>query len=1148
MYAFQSHFPKTRKFECVFFVLFFYTWSLVGPLYGQFNGTLYGNEWIDYKSKYLRIQVEYTGIQRLPVANLPGEWKATPPEKWQLWYRGKECAIIEANEKELIFFGQCNDGASDSLVHRPLTARLNPYQSLFSDHGVYFLTISDSPKRVKKLNTANNEGSPQAFHLRKDTVLFKDQFSFATLGVGNALNQSYYDESNSWTSRTIGGQNAGSASPLPKEFILTHSLKKLLSGGNLPLPVVEILFNGLLDGTHNIQVEGQSITGEYIKLANTSFIGFGGRKVRFELPEKYISQGQEIKIKIYSTSTDTRDWYGISYYTVTYPQEIDMEGAKFKLFDFPPVSGPEQQLITINNVPSSNIRLFDISQKENISSIEGKKAGNSLIFSVTRKISGSFQVLSQSVDSFHEIVAKQVGIVNFAPFYSYDNSTNNTGNSPPDGSAYDYIIISNTLLKESATEYGQYRSSELGGGHRVMAIQIRDIYDQFNYGEPSPVAIHSFMRFMLRGGIRIKDHFLLLLGPSITYPPYLRKELPDEVPSFGDPGSDNLLVAGINNTSPDLQAIPVGRIKAYNNSELLNYLEKVKSYENESRSIEWRKNVLHLSGGNSTSEINVLKGALESLAPLVRDSYFGGEVTPVVKTLTTTEKANISKEVNDGVGMISYFGHGSQSVTDFDFGYASDLSRGYSNPNKYPLMYFNGCGVGNIFTSRSVHILSDDWLLAKNKGAIAVIANSDLSYITSSSKHIRELYKSFFQSNEIKTIGAVLRDADENILSNSPTNYDIANVHQVVLQGDPALKLIRYHLPDYLINYDEGLKIYGKTSSLTIAQSDSVRLAIEVKNGGGVFNNILSIEVNFEYRNGSSKSLRLNESNLPYKNTLWVKFPKDEQITRILVRLDPDGTITEFTKSNNTSEILVDWSSIGNELFYPAVPVADLIHPAVKIMFDGRVIPDKSAVNAKEKIRLELKDDRSLPLEDTSIIQVFVKPCWDDSCFFEELSSSSLIPIQQTDNGRTLSFEIDDQKNLFSSAGEYTILITATDRSGNTLPEPYSIRFKIADTDNMDGRIAIISVHPNPASEYVKFALDKSFSLADIHSVTSSIYTLDGILVKQFDFRDSLLSKEWFWIPSASNNSSGVYIYKVLIRDKKDQTYNFSGKIVLLSR
>src|SRR5690606_9616895 len=114
----------------------------------------------------------------------------------------------------------------------------------------------------------------------------------------------------------------------------------------------------------------------------------------------------------------------------------------------------------------------------------------------------------------------------------------------------------------------------------------------------------------------------------------------------------------------------------------------------------------------------------------------------------------------------------------------------YRNQNKYLFMYFNGCGVGNIFSGRySTNLsqidrvaLSTDWLFSDDKGAIAILANSWDSYISTSGQYLKSLYPLLFNNTENLTIGEIQLKATTQIVNNNPSEYEIANLHQTVLQ------------------------------------------------------------------------------------------------------------------------------------------------------------------------------------------------------------------------------------------------------------------------------------------------------------------------------------------------------------------------------
>ena len=174
--------------------------------------------------------------------------------------------------------------------------------------------------------------------------------------------------------------------------------------------------------------------------------------------------------------------------------------------------------------------------------------------------------------------------------------------------------------------YADYRSSEAGGGFNALVVNTQQLYDQFAYGEKTPLGIRRFARFMYLGSNR-QTKYVFLIGKAVSLPDrYFRDDFPnfldirqnfahsqiDLVPTIGFPPSDNALVSGLSDndlrqSTPD---IPIGRIPAINPSQVLSYLEKVIEHETVPNML-WQKNIIHLSGGNTVSEQVLFKGYLE---------------------------------------------------------------------------------------------------------------------------------------------------------------------------------------------------------------------------------------------------------------------------------------------------------------------------------------------------------------------------------------------------------------------------------------------------------------------------------------------------------------------------------------------------------
>lgn len=1125
-----QHITIVARIPIIIFILFLFQSTVTA----QWKESQHGNEWIDYNKDYLRIQVTHGGIQKIRTADLPAKWRDTAPASWQLWHRGKEVAIIEADASGLVFFAQNNDGASDSLVHRPASSRLNPYISLYSDQGYYFLTTASDPARSAQNNLTYSPGNPVVpYHIRKDTVTYTNQLSFITWSPGQDLNHSYFNETNSWTGPTIVGPKAIPVNPQPRELNVPFTLKNWLKNEGLPKPTVEMLFNSLHFGVHDIH-----ITAAGKLLGRVNFGGWGGRKINFEFSSDEVSEDGSGTFNIQSVSEHIYDWFGLSYYTIRYPQAISMEtGATQKRFELPSLPGTGLFSLLIDN-PSGNLKVFDVTNPYQTTIINGSNSAGQFRGTLNHDPNSPNQLIAVSDEKYHPVDAQNINEVDLTPLFRYDQTSASSGNeiAPED---YDFIIITTDTLKAGAREYAAYRSSPEGGNHRTLVMSIRNVYDQFNYGEPSPVAIRMFTKYMLSKGIT-KEHYLFLIGMGITHPPFITKELPNEVPSLGDPGSDNLIISGLHGVHEDLPAIPVGRLKAYNSAEISTYLKKVKSYEQESRDISWRKNILHLSGGQSGSEIIVLRDILKNLEPIVTSSNLGGQVTQVVKTTTAVERVDISNLVNEGVGMMTYFGHGAQTVTDLDFGYATDASRGFRNINRYPLMYFNGCGVGNIFTSRRIHILSDDWLTAPEKGAISIIANSYLSYVVPSSKHISNVYKSLFEGDEMKSIGHVLREANLEILTNgNPTEYDKANIHQATLQGDPSIVMVRVDSPDFIIDPDEGIKIKSETPSTSIGNSSKIRVGLAIKNGGKKIAPVdIPVRMVLRYKNGTSKTISESIPAMAYQDTLWVTMDKDEQIDLIKVNINPEEALDEFSFKNNEAELTLNWGEMGDLSLFPAFPTRDIISPIITSRFMGSPLETHTTLRNLSDVSFRIQDDRSLAVEPEAV-NIYIKPCWDNTCEFEALDQNSAFSLSEGEDGRSVIVNISDAVSL--APGEYEIMVIAVDRAGNASPNPYQVKIKIG--ESITGSPLDIKVSPNPvAGSFVKFELVGE-STEPIESAEYLIHNLNGQEILRREVSGASFSKNWYWTDTEVI-SSGLYLYTVNITFSDGTFRSFKGKLI----
>jgi hypothetical protein len=1092
---------------------------------------VYGNEWLTgkYEQSWLRIGVKQNGIQRI---TLPAGF-TNKPTQLHLYHRGKEVSLISASNTEIEFYGIVNDGASDALLYRPYTGvKQNPYYSWYSDESAYFLTFAagNTAKMAVQQTVLPVDGEVEPFHLQKDLTVFSnsDTYDGSQNIVLHSLDQSYFIEGKGRSGRPIyklDNYSEGKSIGDPK-FPFSFNLKNLTSTGSIK-PKIEMQLNGRTNTNNQIKVSlGQSTTKLVDIPGLVQFSGFIPYNITYDINASDVDasgngvfQLESTKITSEASSTGV---FSINYVSIKYPQSFDMSGVTSKTLNLTSTSKTASR-ISIPNAPT-NARILDITDVENPRIISGNNSGNVLTAMVQRVANQELNLYVSNAP----VANTNVTSVTFSNYIPADK---------------DFLIVSNEVLAGAATEYAKYRSSVPGGSYRVLPVKIKDIYNQFNYGEPGPVAIRRFVDYMLKAGVR-KEHNLLLMGHSTTLWNQMVRELPGEVPAIGFPGSDVLLVEGLAGTATNVPAIPIGRISATTEKQVLSYLQKVKVYES-STEYGWKKRVLHLSGGHSGQEISQFASDLNSLTPLVQTGEFGGHVTPFVKqSAIETIEVNITPEVNQGVGWISYYGHGSSTITDYDLGYISDPARGYNNNQKSPFLYFNGCGVGNIFNGRNnTDIsasdklpLSSDWINNTN-GSIGIIANTYYSFLASSSNYLNELYNQLFvkKYTDILSIGEVQKRTAQAVISKGVSEYDIANIHQSLLQGDPAIKVIRTDAVDYEVAKLNSLYLVTNEAGKTLEKASGLKVGVILANNGKyVQGQKLTIRINLSHKDGTSEIQNFPVNSIPYKDTLFFDFVNSKALSKIQVIVDPENAISEMNENNNNSELSIDWEVAKNLTRFPIENFKDLIPPVMQVYVNGLAIVNEGTYTGVGALKVVLTDNSVLS-PDSSLINLFIKPCTNNSCEFQRISYSSLGAKIYLDGLGNLVLE--GSMNTLKP-GVYQLMIQSADAAGNTAQSPYNVKITV---ESKAGNQLNLVVSPNPFTDYVRFQASNISSDNKIESVEIKIFDQGGVLV--YSGKGDPQSSAWYWVPAGKN---GLYIYDFQAKMQSGEVQKFKGKIAMV--
>ncbi len=376
-----------------------------------------------------------------------------------------------------------------------------------------------------------------------------------------------------------------------------------------------------------------------------------------------------------------------------------------------------------------------------------------------------------------------------------------------------YLLVGHRQLEKPSLQhanaldaYASYRASSAGGNFDTLVLRMEELYDQFAFGERSPLALNSFLKFYWPIH---HPQYLLLTGRSVV--PFAQAwvdhasafyrnvpqafDLQDLVPTAGFPPSDAYFVRGLQPGEPELSAMAVGRIPAKTCHDLSNYLDKV--IEKERLLVSGPNRILHLVGGMNPAELARHSSFMEGFAALAKSSLPEVEVITYSKQgEAEVERVDLGKDINAGLALLTYFGHGSLGYNELDFGYVSDSTLTYANAGKYPLLLINGCDYGNAFGPS--YSQGEDWLVTPNKGAIAVLSNSSLG-VDLLLKRYTEIWYSHLvavapAADPLRLGDILLRTEREFLFRYGLSSEHEAFLAQQVLLGDPALRIFPTNL------------------------------------------------------------------------------------------------------------------------------------------------------------------------------------------------------------------------------------------------------------------------------------------------------------------------------------------------------------------
>jgi hypothetical protein len=868
----------------------------------------FGNDWIQATQPYYKVQVAKEGLFKISYEQLAthpsGDFLI--PSRLQLWYRGTQQTIAVHSAGDtlqkgdyIFFYGKKNDGWQDSLLYYPTTDLFNRYAGLYSDTSAYFLTASPNltSKQADTLKGNISSTPSSALEVSYLKSFYDEYFQMAWDGVDPS--QTYSVPGEGWCS--YGSEN------------LTHTvpMANYIPGSEV---TIELLLIGRDKHGFSPSIyisDNNSPTSLFLgKTIDSVNFPFGASKVSYTLQtdlSPYLNNGN---LTLYVDHTN-KGSVSFGYVRVLFSQVANFAGIEKQPFQVLSSGSLKVDQIAQNHIFASldNTGLSHLVQD----SIKGNTA---YLPEVTGISSLFYATFIDTVATFHP--------VSFHDFVPTDST---------------YLILTHPTLLSSVNQYATYRASPSGGGYDVMIAQSPQIMDQFGYGEHHPMGIRRFLNYLKHQNPASPDHFFII-GQGIQLDnPNLNRVNPtvpplflDLIPTGGVPGGDYAFSIHLDgdpasnsmgHTKLFSSTIPTGRLQAKTNQVVLNYLAKVQQHESlPLEDAAWRRNILHLSGGYTvgesneynTQQANTIRRDMDGFASLAQLPYFGANVSTISRsTAQTSELIDISSEVNNGVSLINFLGHSGRFITDIFIGLASDPSMGYANKGKYPMLFLNGCRMGDIFIDQSLETTEKsvilDWIQTKDTGAILGLVNAGTSFVGSLNQYIQNHYiSSFLDSVNIsRSVGEQVIAAQKRFVSIYAMSdpYNTSMIGSYSLHGDPAVKIFPNPKADYTPQCEK-VGLHALTNKKITTQTDSFDIAIPLLNRGIYTKQSFTIAVKRYFANYTQSVQYSPQTFLPIRENDTVYFrirgalPIANGQNTFEIVIDPGNLVPELNESNNT--------------------------------------------------------------------------------------------------------------------------------------------------------------------------------------------------------------------------------------------------------
>lgn len=754
----------------------------------------------------------------------------------------------------------------------------------------------------------------------------------------------------------------------------------------------------------------------------------------------------------------------------------------------------------------------------------------------------------------------------------------------------DMIIVAPGIFMSKAEELADIHRNYEIDPLNVAVVRLEEIYNEFSSGMRDVTAIKWLMKMLYdraAGNAALMPRYLLLFGDGSYDNKNFTAGNTNLVPTYQSVNSlapansyvsDDyfvLLSDDDGEESKDLMDMGVGRIVAKNIQEATSVVNKIRKYveikpqvfsddctvcgDNATNFGAWRNSIVLVADDedNNThmTQSRTISNQIESYTHDYNMERIFLDAFPVVATpggarFPSANKA-IDRSVQKGAFIVNYIGHG--GVLGWAHERILDIPTilNWSNGAKLPIFMTATCEFTRfddpLRTSAGEHAL-----LNGNGGAIALLTTTRLVYSSSNFTLNTKFYDAMFNrpaSEVVIRVGDLSREA-KNGTAMSPTSS--SNHRNFSLIGDPALPMAIpefrasvLSLADTLGNPIDTLKALGvvRVKGNVTNQNGGVMSSFNGRLNATVFDRV-EIKTTLANKPGSSPFVYPTQEKVVYKGNAEVK----------------DGLFTfDFVIPKDISFATDSTARIS---LYASGGVIDATGYLDSLTIGGR---DPNAIDdgTGPDIDLYLNDENFVYGGYTNDTPTLVATVFDENGVNTVGSGigHDITAVLNGDesNAIVLNDYYESDLNTFKSGkvqyqfdklepGKHHLKLKVWDVHNNS--NETEIEFVVSDDE--DFAIKRVLNYPNPFTTHTEFFFEHNQS-CEFLNVLVQIYTISGKLVKTINTvsnTDGFRNEPIPWDGRddyGERLATGVYVYKLAVRNPSGQEVNKFEKLVVLN-